>query len=199
MSRHCWRGCWRVRLAIPIPRLPLVGDPLRRIRVPHDLGSVTTRAIEETDVRALGMTAEGIERIWAGVERLYRGGRLGRPRARAVGRADDQREAHPAPGPGRPVAAHSHDRSGGAQGGAHGHLVHRVMRQAWISIYGNRRCLCERLRYSVCMHPIPGAIDSSRLDWAQDRAFETHRSLQIRSLPPLSSELLRITRPTRWA
>jgi CubicO group peptidase (beta-lactamase class C family) len=60
--------------APPIPRLPLVGDPLRRIRVPHDLGSVTARAAEETDLRALGMTAEGIERIWAGVQRLYRSG-----------------------------------------------------------------------------------------------------------------------------
>ncbi len=60
--------------ALPIPRLPLVGDPLRRIRVPHDLGSVTARAAEETDLRALGMTGEGIERIWTGVERLYRSG-----------------------------------------------------------------------------------------------------------------------------
>ena len=60
--------------ALPVPRLPLVGDPLRRIRGPHDLGSVTARAAEETDLRALGMTTEGIERIWAGVERLYRSG-----------------------------------------------------------------------------------------------------------------------------
>ena len=60
--------------AIPIPRLPLVGDPLRRIRVPRELGSVTARAGEEADVRALGMTAGGIERIWAGAERLYRSG-----------------------------------------------------------------------------------------------------------------------------
>jgi CubicO group peptidase (beta-lactamase class C family) len=59
---------------LPVPRLPLAGDPLRRVRVPHDLGSVTARATEETDVRALGMTTEGIDRIWAGVQRLYRSG-----------------------------------------------------------------------------------------------------------------------------
>ena len=58
----------------PIPRLPLVPDPLRRIRVPRDLGSVTARADEASDLQALGMTPAGIERIWAGVERLYRSG-----------------------------------------------------------------------------------------------------------------------------
>jgi len=58
----------------PIPRLPLVGDPLRRIRVPGDLHAVSTRADETPDVQALGMTAAGIERIWSGVERLYRSG-----------------------------------------------------------------------------------------------------------------------------
>lgn len=60
--------------ATAIPRLPLVGDPLRRIRVAHDLGSVTARAGEEAKVGALGMTAEGIERIWAAVQRLYSSG-----------------------------------------------------------------------------------------------------------------------------
>ncbi len=60
--------------AIPIPRLPLVGDPLRRIRVPRELHSVTARAAEEAGVQALGMTAGGIERIWAAAERLYRSG-----------------------------------------------------------------------------------------------------------------------------
>ena len=62
-------------LAIPpIPRLPLVGDPLRRIRVPRDLDAVSARACEATDVEALGMTPAGIDRIWALVERLYRSG-----------------------------------------------------------------------------------------------------------------------------
>ena len=63
--------------AIPIPRvprLPLVGDPLRRIRVPGDLRAISTCADETPDVQALGMTAAGIERIWSGVERLYRSG-----------------------------------------------------------------------------------------------------------------------------
>jgi CubicO group peptidase (beta-lactamase class C family) len=59
---------------LPIPRLPLVGDPLRRIRVPGDLYAVTARSDEATDVEALGMTAAGIERIWSLVERLYRSG-----------------------------------------------------------------------------------------------------------------------------
>jgi CubicO group peptidase (beta-lactamase class C family) len=58
----------------PIPRLPLVSDPLRRIRVPSDLGSVTSRSVEAGDLQALGMTSSGVERIWAGVERLYRSG-----------------------------------------------------------------------------------------------------------------------------
>ncbi len=58
----------------PIPRLPLVPDPLRRIRVPRDLGSVTARSDEASALEALGMTPEGIERIWARVERLYRSG-----------------------------------------------------------------------------------------------------------------------------
>jgi CubicO group peptidase (beta-lactamase class C family) len=51
-----------------------VGDPLRRIRVPGDLHALSTRAEETPDVEALGMTAAGIERIWSGVERLYRSG-----------------------------------------------------------------------------------------------------------------------------
>ncbi len=57
-----------------IPRLPLVPDPLRRIRVPSDLGTISARSREAADVEALGMTAAGIERIWTGVERLYRSG-----------------------------------------------------------------------------------------------------------------------------
>jgi len=51
-----------------------VSDPLRRIRVPRDLDSVTARAPEAGDLEAVGMTASGVERIWAGVERLYRSG-----------------------------------------------------------------------------------------------------------------------------
>jgi CubicO group peptidase (beta-lactamase class C family) len=58
----------------PIPRLPLVPDPLRRIRVARDLDAVSARAPEAGDVESLGMTAAGVERIWARVERLYRSG-----------------------------------------------------------------------------------------------------------------------------
>jgi CubicO group peptidase (beta-lactamase class C family) len=58
----------------PIPRLPLVPDPLRRIRVPRDLAAVSTRSEETGDVESLGITATGVERIWTGVERLYRSG-----------------------------------------------------------------------------------------------------------------------------
>jgi CubicO group peptidase (beta-lactamase class C family) len=58
----------------PIPRLPLVPDPLRRIRVPSDLDAVSARAPEAGDLESLGMTATGIERIWTLVERLYRSG-----------------------------------------------------------------------------------------------------------------------------
>ena len=58
---------------VPIPRLPLVPDPLRRIRVPPDLDPVTSVGVE-ADPAAAGMTAEAVERIWRSVERLYRSG-----------------------------------------------------------------------------------------------------------------------------
>jgi CubicO group peptidase (beta-lactamase class C family) len=57
----------------PLPRLPLVPDVMRRCRVPRDLDSVTTIGTEE-DPRAGGMTRRGVERIWAAVRGLYRGG-----------------------------------------------------------------------------------------------------------------------------
>ncbi len=57
-----------------IPRLPLVPDPLRRIRVPRDLDAISVRAAEVSDVEALGMTTAGVERVWGLVERLYRSG-----------------------------------------------------------------------------------------------------------------------------
>ncbi len=58
----------------PIPRLPFLPDPLRRIHVAHDLGAVTTCSPETRDLQALGMSERGVERIWAGVECLYRSG-----------------------------------------------------------------------------------------------------------------------------
>jgi CubicO group peptidase (beta-lactamase class C family) len=50
-----------------------VPDPLRRIRIPPDLGEVTATG-PEADPGDAGMDATAIERIWASVERLYRSG-----------------------------------------------------------------------------------------------------------------------------
>ncbi|MCW3038816.1 MAG: hydrolase [Solirubrobacterales bacterium] len=57
----------------PIPRLPLVGDPLRRIRVPADLDAVTHTGPEEDPADA-GMTRDQVEAIWRSARRLYRSG-----------------------------------------------------------------------------------------------------------------------------
>jgi CubicO group peptidase (beta-lactamase class C family) len=52
-----------------------VPDPFRRIRVPRDLDAVTSVNPEgECDPREVGMTADGVERIWRSVRRLYRSG-----------------------------------------------------------------------------------------------------------------------------
>ncbi|MEA2348375.1 MAG: hypothetical protein QOG62_2162 [Thermoleophilaceae bacterium] len=56
-----------------VPRLPLVPDPLRRIRVPRDLDSVTTIGAE-ADSAEVGMPAESVERIWRDTRRWYRSG-----------------------------------------------------------------------------------------------------------------------------
>jgi CubicO group peptidase (beta-lactamase class C family) len=58
---------------VPIPRLPLVPDPLRRIRVPDDIASVTSVGAE-ADPRDGGMTRDDVERVWRSIERLYRSG-----------------------------------------------------------------------------------------------------------------------------
>jgi CubicO group peptidase (beta-lactamase class C family) len=60
----------RSTLVHDVVRLP---DPLRRCRVPRDLESVTTSA-DEVDPSDVGMTEDGIERIWDGVRSLYRSG-----------------------------------------------------------------------------------------------------------------------------
>lgn len=57
-----------------LPRSPIGPDPLRRIRVPHDLTPLVTRSPRERDPAAVGMSADGVERIWRDVERLYRHG-----------------------------------------------------------------------------------------------------------------------------
>jgi CubicO group peptidase (beta-lactamase class C family) len=56
-----------------IPRLPLVPDLLRRIRVPRELEQVTTVGAEE-DPAAGGMTSDQVERIWKAATDLYRSG-----------------------------------------------------------------------------------------------------------------------------
>lgn len=53
--------------------MPLVGDPLHRIRLPRELEAVTSIA-EEADPEPLGVARETIERIWAAAEDLYRSG-----------------------------------------------------------------------------------------------------------------------------
>lgn len=56
-----------------VPRFPLIGDPLRRIRMPKNLAAATS-AGPEADPARVGMTPELVERIWdAGVD-LYRSG-----------------------------------------------------------------------------------------------------------------------------
>jgi CubicO group peptidase (beta-lactamase class C family) len=56
-----------------IPRLPLVPDPLRRVRVPRDLKSITTTGTE-ADPEAGGLTPRTVNRIWAAARNLYRTG-----------------------------------------------------------------------------------------------------------------------------
>ncbi len=51
-----------------VPRLPLLPDPLRRVRIPSDLGSVTTVAAHE---EAGGFD---VDRVWAATEALFRTG-----------------------------------------------------------------------------------------------------------------------------
>ena len=67
----------RARYSLPavslVPRLPLIGDPLRRIRLPGDLEGVTTRG-DEADPVAVGMTAEQVEGIWEAAVHLYESG-----------------------------------------------------------------------------------------------------------------------------
>jgi CubicO group peptidase (beta-lactamase class C family) len=56
-----------------VPRLPLVPDPLRRIRVPRDLDSVTAVG-QEADPGAAGMTRDQVEQIWSDALAWYRTG-----------------------------------------------------------------------------------------------------------------------------
>ena len=63
----------RVPAGLRLPRPPVGPDPLRRVKVPRDLATVTSVG-EEDDPRAGGMDRDGVERIWRGVEGLYRSG-----------------------------------------------------------------------------------------------------------------------------
>src|SRR5947209_19196768 len=56
-----------------VPRLPLVPDPLRRIRVPEDLDAITTTGIEGHP-EALGVDRDVVERMWGAAQGLYRTG-----------------------------------------------------------------------------------------------------------------------------
>ncbi len=56
-----------------VPRLPLVRDPLRRIRVPRDLTAITV-AGEEQAPESVGLTPRAVARIWAAARELYRSG-----------------------------------------------------------------------------------------------------------------------------
>ncbi len=56
-----------------IPRLPLIGDPLGRIRLPDDLEAATTRG-PESSADTAGLTDHQVNRIWASARNLYRSG-----------------------------------------------------------------------------------------------------------------------------
>ena len=56
-----------------VPRLPLLPDPLRRIRIPADLEPITSIA-DEADPEPLGLPRETVEHIWAAAVDLYRSG-----------------------------------------------------------------------------------------------------------------------------
>jgi CubicO group peptidase (beta-lactamase class C family) len=56
-----------------VPRLPLLPDPLRRIRIPDELEPIISIA-DEADSEPLGVPQETIDRIWEGAVDLYRSG-----------------------------------------------------------------------------------------------------------------------------
>ncbi len=58
-------------MILSLPRLPLVSDPLRRVRLPADLDSVTAVGPEQ-DGDELG--SDGVPRIWRAAVDLYRSG-----------------------------------------------------------------------------------------------------------------------------
>ncbi len=58
---------------VNVPRLPLIPDPLHRIRVPAELEPITSIA-DEADPEPLGISRATIERVWEAAVDLYRSG-----------------------------------------------------------------------------------------------------------------------------
>jgi CubicO group peptidase (beta-lactamase class C family) len=58
---------------LQIPRLPLIPDPLRRIRIPRDLEPITSIA-DEVPPDRVGLSDEIVEGIWSAAVDLYRSG-----------------------------------------------------------------------------------------------------------------------------
>ncbi len=56
-----------------VPRLPLLPDPLHRIRVPANLKAIT-KIGEETDPETVGLERATVERIWRSARDFYRSG-----------------------------------------------------------------------------------------------------------------------------
>jgi CubicO group peptidase (beta-lactamase class C family) len=56
------------------PKLRGLANPLRKVHVPSDLGPISDRSDRESDPREVGMTEDGVERIWRCTERLFRRG-----------------------------------------------------------------------------------------------------------------------------
>jgi CubicO group peptidase (beta-lactamase class C family) len=59
--------------SLPVPRVPLLGDPLRRVHVPKDLDAIATIGAED-DPADGGMTRDGVEHIWGSAKSLFRVG-----------------------------------------------------------------------------------------------------------------------------
>src|SRR4029079_14714027 len=56
-----------------VPRLPIVGDPLRRVHVRRDLASITTTAAEVDPVE-VGADSKAVDKMWRAARDLYRSG-----------------------------------------------------------------------------------------------------------------------------
>jgi len=56
-----------------VPRIPIVPDPLRRVRIPRDLEAVTTIAAE-ADPEAAGVSRGNVDAIWRACTDWYRSG-----------------------------------------------------------------------------------------------------------------------------